>query len=193
MVVLSPKALPNIRLSVDEYLEADLPDGNRYELVNGIVEMPPAPDMGHEDARNTLYEELYEYKRANPGAFTKIIQQATVPIPGKASAREPDIAVYAKWPRNPRARGRKAWKEVVPLLVAEVVSPDQASRDYRDKREDYWLAGIGEYWIVDIQAERVTVLTRGKRDWNERVSRAGRTARSTVLPDFSIAIDRLFG
>jgi Uma2 family endonuclease len=192
MVVLSPRALPDIRLSIDEYLEADLPEGNRYELVDGVIEMPPAPDMGHENARDGLNGDLYEYRRTHPKSVAKIAQQATVPIPGKASAREPDIAVYAQWPDKPSARGRKAWKEVVPLLVVEVVPPDQSSRDYRDKREDYWLAGIAEYWIVDAQTQRVTVLTRGQQDWNETVVRAGQEARSTVLPGLSIAVDRLF-
>lgn len=36
-----------------------------------------------------------------------------------------------------------------PLLVVEVVSPNQSSRDYRYKRSEYAARGITEYWIID--------------------------------------------
>jgi Uma2 family endonuclease len=40
-----------------------------------------------------------------------------------------------------------------PLLVVEVVSPNQEKRDYRYKRTEYAARGIAEYWIVDPLAE----------------------------------------
>lgn len=190
MIVLTAKALPDIRLTVDEYLEADLPEGNRYELVNGVVELPPAPDVEHEEPRYTLTHALHEYQRSHPAAFATILPQATVVIPGKDSAREPDISVYRH--KGRKGRGRKAWKEMMPLLVVEVVSPDQAQRDYQDKKEDYWLAGIAEYWIVDPQEEAVTVLTRGKRTWRKSLFHTGQEARSTIPPGFAVPVARLF-
>jgi Uma2 family endonuclease len=45
-----------------------------------------------------------------------------------------------------------------PLLVVEVVSPNQASRDYCYKLSEYAARGIDEYWIVDPILGRVTVL-----------------------------------
>ena len=48
-----------------------------------------------------------------------------------------------------------------PDLVIEVVSagPESEKRDYEMKRRDYAGAGIDEYWIVDPQKRRITVLT----------------------------------
>ena len=57
-----------------------------------------------------------------------------------------------------------------PLLVVEVVSPNQASRDYRYKRTEYAARGIAEYWIVDAIAQKVTVLEWVEGFYEERVS-----------------------
>jgi Uma2 family endonuclease len=48
-----------------------------------------------------------------------------------------------------------------PVLVVEVVSPGKANeeRDYRYKRSEYAARGISEYWIVDPQQAKVSVLT----------------------------------
>jgi Uma2 family endonuclease len=189
MVVLSSNILPELRLTVEEYLQADLPEGQRYELVEGIVEMSPTPDMAHADSVDALLEALYEYGRAHPGAFARVTTRASVAIEGKSTVREPDLAVYAEW--STRERGWAAWLKVVPILVAEVVSPGQAIRDYRDKRKDYWRAGIREYWIIDPDAKNVSVLTRGEKRWDRTVFALDQEVRSLVLPGFAVAVWRL--
>ena len=45
-----------------------------------------------------------------------------------------------------------------PLLVIEVVSPNQSSRDYRYKRSEYAARGISEYWIIDPIQQSVHIL-----------------------------------
>lgn len=56
-----------------------------------------------------------------------------------------------------------------PLLVVEVVSPNQSSRDYRYKRSEYAARGIAEYWIVDPIQQRVTVLEWVEGFYEEKV------------------------
>ncbi|WP_442949217.1 Uma2 family endonuclease [Nostoc sp.] len=45
--------------------------------------------------------------------------------------------------------------------MVEVVSPGKVNedRDYRYKRSEYAARGIPEYWIVDAQKARITLLT----------------------------------
>jgi Uma2 family endonuclease len=45
-----------------------------------------------------------------------------------------------------------------PLLVVEIVSPNQENRDYRYKRSEYAARGIMEYWIVDPIVQKLTIL-----------------------------------
>ncbi len=48
-----------------------------------------------------------------------------------------------------------------PMLVVEVVSPGKANedRDYRYKRSEYGARGIADYWMVDPEKQKVSVLT----------------------------------
>jgi Uma2 family endonuclease len=68
-----------------------------------------------------------------------------------------------------------------PALVVEVVSPGKINedRDYRYKRSEYAARGIAEYWIVDPQIDRVTVLTLVEGLYEETVF-AGNTAIASV-------------
>ncbi len=73
-----------------------------------------------------------------------------------------------------------------PVLVVEVVSPGKANedRDYRYKRSEYAARGILEYWIVDPQREKVTVLSLVDGLYEETVFEGERQIISTVLPNF---------
>ncbi|MFN7661113.1 MAG: Uma2 family endonuclease, partial [Dolichospermum sp.] len=57
----------------------------------------------------------------------------------------------------------------LPLLVVEVVSPNQENRDYRYKRSEYAARGIIEYWIVDPIGQKVTVLEWVEGFYEEQV------------------------
>ena len=116
-------------------------------------------------------------------------QRCAVVIPRKSTVREPDLALYREWPK---ADGSwELWKRIKPFWVAEIVSNTRRQRDYRDKRREYWRAGIEEYWIVDVIERRVTVLHRGDDDWIEHVYREGDQARSVALRGFTIPVSRL--
>ena len=189
VAILSPKVLPEIRMSVDDYLRSELPEGFRYELVNGVVEMTPIPAPLHDHPLHPLHGALYSYGQERPRAFAHISQRAGVAIPRKSTVREPDLALYREWPE---ANGSwELWKRIKPFWVAEIVSKTRRQRDYRDKRADYWRAGIEEYWIVDVIQRRVTVLHRSDDDWIEHVFEEGEQARSFVLRGFSIPVSRL--
>lgn len=189
VAILSPKVLPQIRMSVDDYFRADLPEGYRYELVEGVVEMTPMPAPSHDHPLDPLQTELIAYRMKRPRAFAHVSQRAGVVIPRKSTVREPDLALYREWPEENGSW--ELWKRIKPFWVAEIVSKSRRQRDYRDKRREYWLAGIEEYWIVDVIERRVTVLHRGDDDWIERVFREGEEAASTVLRGFTIAVARL--
>ncbi|PZO44456.1 MAG: hypothetical protein DCF19_01505 [Pseudanabaena frigida] len=73
-----------------------------------------------------------------------------------------------------------------PLLVIEVVSPNQSSRDYRYKRSEYGARGIAEYWIVDPISERVTVLEWVEGLYEEQVYIGEQAIASLVFPDLHL-------
>lgn len=68
--------------------------------------------------------------------------------------REPDL-VFMRSDHDQR-RHESFWESAD--IVVEVVSPDDPRRDLVTKREEYARARIPEYWIVDPDAHRITVL-----------------------------------
>lgn len=73
-----------------------------------------------------------------------------------------------------------------PLLVVEVVSPNQSNRDYRYKRSEYAARGITEYWIVDPIAQKVTVLEWVEGLYEEQVYVGDSAIASLVFADLKL-------
>lgn len=48
--------------------------------------------------------------------------------------------------------------ETPPLLVVEVVNPGHADDDYRYKRSEYAVREIPEYWIIDSEVKKISIL-----------------------------------
>jgi len=186
VMVLTPEAIPSLRMTVDEFLEADLPEGFRYELVDGEVVMSPVPNLEHDLVVDALTDILGDFKRRHKGSVRLLSLNARVPVPGSARVRHPDLALYAPWKGSPR--GGVAWKRITPFLVIEVVSPGQGRRDYEEKPPDYLKAGIEEYWIVDPEAATVTVLRRGKSRWQRRVYNVGDSFETECLPRLTVEV-----
>jgi Uma2 family endonuclease len=190
VVVLSPNALPAIRMTVDEYLAADLPEGYRYELVEGVVQMAPIPGLPHDSVVDRLHYLLTLYRERRPDIIAHVSQRFAVTLLDRQTAREPDFGLYG--PSELGDKKGKTWKNVTPFLVVEVVSPGQADRDYEEKRRDYWDARVGEYWIADPEDKSLTVLTRGASEWIKARFEVGQSYRPAQLPGLEIRVDELF-
>src|SRR5207237_9171857 len=80
-------------------------------------------------------------------------------------------------------------------LVMEIVIGDAAdrARDLIVKRKEYAEARIAEYWIVDPQEQRITVLTLDGSAYRVHGDfTAGQHATSVLLPGFSVSVDAVF-
>lgn len=192
VTILSERAIPDVRMTVDEFLDADLPEGQRYELVDGVVEMTPIPGDEHDFVVMYLTDRLLHYRASHPGSIAHVSQRSAILIPGQSRVREPDLTAYRNW--EGKGRGTGVWKEFTPFLVVEVISRGQAKRDFVEKREDYWVAGVEEYWIADPIPARLIVLTRGATEWDEQsFDRPEQRYAPARLPGLEIEIGALFG
>jgi Uma2 family endonuclease len=108
--------------------------------------------------------------------------------PGKF--REPDI----QFMRSEHAARRRRSHWIGADLVVEVVSPDDRRRDLETKRGEYAQAAIPEYWIVDPEAQRITVLTLAGAEYAVHGEfGAGDQATSPLLSGFAVDVAALFG
>jgi Uma2 family endonuclease len=176
-----------------EWTEADylaLPATNRLvELSDGKLVVPDRATDPHQLAVGELFASMRTFVRASALGYLRV---APLPVrlwPGKF--REPDIAFLSR--EHGDRRGEQFWG--VPDLVVEVISArtDRSSgterTDRREKFEEYALAGISEYWLVDPNRRTIEVyflregvyLLLGK--WG-----MGDAARSEVLHGFEVSV-----
>src|SRR5437660_2770983 len=97
---------------------AALPDdGQRYELVNGVLLMAPAPSWSHQETVGEIFAYLRDYVRTTGlgGAFTAPIDVELT----RHTVVQPDVVVLLKTHRE-RLRGRHIVG--APDLVVEVAS-----------------------------------------------------------------------
>lgn len=138
-LVSSGKPVSRTRpLTVDDL--ARLPDdGSRYELVDGRLDVSPAPKPIHSRAEHRLAMHL---ETVCPDAF-EIFQGAGIDFDTRRTHhRIPDISVF-------KADGiPDGYFQEPPVLAVEVVSPESRLRDHHTKRREYALFGIPSYWIV---------------------------------------------
>ena len=172
--------------SEDDYL--NLPDNSRIELVNGRLVFIPMPTISHQIIIAFLYRLLSAYLiETQPEA---LVLFTSVPVRlAKDLMREPDILVVLKG-----LASQKEDKFVErPDMVIEVLSPSNRENDLIDKRVEYAVAKIPEYWIVDPLGKTMTVLTLRKGQYREHgVFAAGTNATSKLLPGFAVNVDDLW-
>lgn len=79
----------------------------------------------------------------------------------------------------------------VSMVVVEVVSnsdtdPRSWERDYQEKRREYAIRGIPEYWIVDPAADLVLVLTLNADRYQEQRFQGGQLMISPTFPQLAL-------
>jgi Uma2 family endonuclease len=124
--------------TVDD-LERMPEDGRRYELIDGTLIVSPAPNMPHQRVASVLGMLL-------EGACPDDLVVFAAPVNIRFSFRsavEPDVVVA----RAADSTGVRLTQ--MPLLVAEVLSPDSVLRDLNLKKAAYERFGIPSYWVVD--------------------------------------------
>ncbi len=125
-------------------------DGLRHELLDGVHVVTPAPELPHQ---GLLGELEFIPRGAMRGVDTLAIFRSPADVVlGAKTLVQPDLFVV----RKQAGELLKQWTEAgVPVLAVEVLSPSTAARDRGAKRRIYQRAGVGEYWIVDLDARLV--------------------------------------
>jgi Uma2 family endonuclease len=157
------------------------------ELVNGCVEVLEMPTKSHQKIVHYLLNHLSTFLKSSR-LGDAISAPYRVRLRGE-TFREPDIVVYLT--RNLSRFGERYGDGAD--VVIEVVSGDAAdrTRDYEDKRRDYCLAGIQEYWIVDPVERRILVLClQGDKYAVAGEFSVGDEAESKVLAGYRVNVAR---
>jgi len=179
-------ASAGIKLTSEDYYA--LPDdGQRYELIEGDLIVPPAPNLEHQGISGELYS-LLKTEALSIGA--RIFAAPTDVYLSPDTVVQPDLLVVL---REHAERMTQRGIEGAPDLIGEILSPGNSERDRQTKARLYAQAGVREYWIVSPEAKIIEVLVL--RDGGYTVHlRAGydEVVRSTVLKELSFPASRAF-
>jgi Uma2 family endonuclease len=134
---------PGEPFTVDD-LERMPEDGRRYELIDGMLIVSPAANVPHQRVAFVLAMLLED---ACPDDLLVFGAPVNVRFSFR-SALEPDVVVA----RAADSGGVRLTR--LPLLVAEVLSPDSLLRDLNLKKAAYERFGIPSYWVVDPDLDR---------------------------------------
>ncbi|PPT10624.1 hypothetical protein CKA32_000976 [Geitlerinema sp. FC II] len=175
-------AVESQQFSFEEYCSLGDSD-SRYELVNGALELMNPPRVGHFFIAKFLEQWLEAEIQRLQRPWT-CFQGAGVRT-GVSKSRIPDVVVVAidtameLWEKS-------AIFETPPLLAVEIVSPSSVADDYRAKRSEYGSIEIPEYWIIDPQEEKVTVLLLDRGFYEETVYKGDTAISSVLFPELNL-------
>jgi len=130
-------------------------DGNRYEVIDGVLYMSTAPGYQHQFVTSRLTLHVGAPLEADGIALFAhapigLIMERCEPVqPDFLLVRVERTAVFAP---DGRIRG-------VPDLIAEILSPSNPEHDLVTKRAAYVRAGVPEYWILRPTTSDILVLT----------------------------------
>ncbi len=119
-------------------------DGKRYEIIDGVLYVSPAPVPLHQRVLRELFRVLDRHlmrHRLGEVFFAPIGIVLEIP-----SAVQPDLVFVAE--RQSDLVKEKAVFGAPDLLV-EVLSPSTERRDRSLKRRTYERCGVRHYWVVD--------------------------------------------
>ena len=175
-------------LTFEEYLTYDDGTANRYELVDGqLIQMNP-PKIRHFLIAKLIEQALdVEIKRLSFPWLT--FREAGVRT-GWNKSRLTDICIVTL-DQARELLDESAVFQSPPLLVIEVVSPESVKRDYRYKRSEYAAVEIPEYWIVDPQEAKVTVLRLEEGLYEEFVFTSAQRIASPTFPELTLTVEQV--
>jgi Uma2 family endonuclease len=177
-----------LRLTADEYFA--LPDnGERTELVHGVVVASPSPMPRHNHVAGEIFFQLRTFLDKNPIGMALMETDAHIGrgvTGGDLVYRAEVIFVERKnLPKNPNTPIRKP-----PNLMVEVVSDTSRRYDMTTKYRDYEQAGVHEYWVIDAERRsmRFFRLRRGKY---VETRPTARRFQSKAVPGFSLNMTKV--
>ena len=164
-------------------------EGQHVEWVNGVVIEMPSIDARHDALVLFLRMFFVAYFERMPRGLTlgdpMIMRLIDVP-----SSRAPDILVLLE----DRLDQLHQNEVVGPAnLVIEVVSESNSRTEYVDKRREYELGGVPEYWILNHKKKEAMFLQLNSDGLYDEVLPADNgNYHSNQLPNFTLSVALLW-
>jgi Uma2 family endonuclease len=162
-------------------------EGDRHELIDGELVVTPVPVMKHQIVSMNLIRHLDRH--IVTGELGMVFHPPTGIRFTPDNLLVPDICFVAQ--DRLHVIGPKTI-DAAPDLVVEILSPGTRRRDLETKQALYARFGVQEYWVVDPDAETVTVLALVGDRYEPVPPGDHGVIASRVLPEFTLAVNDVF-
>ena len=168
----------------------------RYEIVDGVMIVPPGPNVDHQGIMLNVFEQLRGFVRGQGLGLVFAAPLDVLVQREPLRTRQPDV-LYLNSERT-GIRERADYRgmnflEVPPDLVVEVLSPSNSRREIQSKLRDYRQVGVYECWLVSPEAETVEIIDLAGVDAaTTAVFGVEDTLQSSLLPGFSLELQAVF-
>src|SRR5438067_4933493 len=118
-------------MSFAEFTAGRYRGGYRYELIDGRLYVSGWPGVAECWVELWLLRRLWDYSEVLPEAINYVTNKPRVFVPARQemTCPEPDLAAYRGFPLEKDWRAVQ-WQDVSPLIVGEIVSPDDPDKDH---------------------------------------------------------------
>ncbi len=174
--------------SFEEYLTYDDGTDNRYELIDGKLELMNPPTFRHL-LISKFIEQNFDEQIKHLNLPWICFREAGIRT-GWRKSRLSDVYVVTS-EQVIEFLDESAVCQSPPLLVVEVVSPESVKRDYRYKRSEYAALEIPEYWIVDPIESKVTVLLWEEGLYEETEFTSNQKIISPTFPQLNLTVEQV--
>lgn len=171
----------------------EFPEHVRVCYIDGHIEVEMSPEEieTHNKLRGAIYAAIWHWNSQRQ--LGEVLEDGALLLhPEVMLSTEPDL-MFCSWAVTgsgrvryaERVEGSNRFVEVIgsPDLVVEVVSRSSVRKDGVLLREQYFQAGIQEYWHIDGRGETIDfqLLARGKHEFEPVAADADGYRRSEVL------------
>lgn len=171
------------------------PEGERWEIIDGVAYMQATPSPGHQLISGELYRQLANYLRdkpckAYPAPFcVRLVSGDEKKDEDINKVVEPDITIVCDHSKIDK-KGCKG----TPDMIIEIISPSSIKNDRILKFNKYENAGVKEYWIVEPEGKIVSVFTlqQNGRYGRPEIYTEDDTVTVNIFPDLKIELKLVF-
>ena len=177
----------SVRFNYQDYCQ--LPDGERYEIIDGELLMVKSNGSLHQVVLRNLESMVWPFVRDKQ--LGQVLFGPMDVILSEEDVVQPDL-IFVNRERQEIISERGC--EGAPDLVVEVTSVATSTLDRQQKRELYARYGVQEYWLVDPVARSIDQMEL--RD--EKLTLKGSFFRkedritSEIIPELSLPVSRIF-
>ncbi|MBV9125714.1 MAG: Uma2 family endonuclease [Planctomycetes bacterium] len=165
-------------VTFEEFCVLIRPD-QKADLLNGVIYMASPENMNATRLVAWLFRLIGDYSEHKK--LGEIFGSRTAFRLGPKQSPEPDLAFIKKGRLH---LVQKTYFEGPPDLAIEIVSPESVERDYEKKRLLYQQAGVAEYWIIDEDLKKVTLLRLDRRGQYREIRPRQGVLSSQVIAGF---------